>query len=1305
MIRLAKALTVKLWQISLLLVVLTGVLIGIARIVVPGLSAYQGQAVQWAEEALGQPVKISGMAVRWRGFGPQLILQDAALLDTERRAPTLRFSEIQIDFGLLDALVTGTATPRNITIVGAALHVERHPDGTVVVAGLNSTQTDSDETAALILPWRISLLNSELFWDDQLLGIKPLHFHIAKAQFAHDGDRHQVNIDLMLPEDSGKVQLAADITGVLHNPNSWAAQFYIASDHLLLPTLTKEFQPSDYLLQQGTADLKLWGRWQAGGIDQIQGQFGLKDLQLSHSQEQEQEQTNPQLLNVEYLASHFKWQKQSEGWRFDAANIEFQRTNQALQKSNLSIVSQDTHLQLDADTLELADILAVAAILPLPDDISNALNKLQPQALITELRINYEDATDTPKWRASGQLKNLQYLAWNTVPGVKNLSGQIEANPKGGALLLNSELVAIDFNGLFRAPLHLQTVSGLLQWEQLPDSGWRIHSKELIAQNSDLETRTRLLMDIPNAPNQLPFLDLQTDYANGTVSSVHHYLPTGIMNQGVVDWLDRALVSGHLTSGSCVVRGHLSDFPFDNYKGRFEVLFGVEDLVLDYFPGWPRLEEVSTEVRFLDNSFDAWIVDGKLLNSEVQQAHGWISKLSESTPFKLTGEVHGSLHDNLRLLRESPLAEDFAATVSGMRAEGDAEVKIDLAIPLAEINPPPFRIDGQVGFKNSTLHLDGWQLSLTKMQGDLLFNQDGIQAKGIQAQTLNTALHVDMGISPAMSNATRVTAKAHVPTATLANRFSDIGLERLGGATDWMLQLDIPNKVTQSDAAALISAESELIGIAVDLPAPLGKKASEPRHFQLSTKISKQPQQPLQGRYGDILDFSLLLKKNKTDALALQRGELRLGGGQALLPKNEGLRLHARLDKFDITPWLDRAKELDAPASKGKLPFSNIDIAVKQLHKDELTLNDVALKLTQNNQGWNGYVATDIFDGNAVIPTDIKQQSIILNLNKINLTYKTKEDDTPKKPQPIEPEVEPETYLDPHDFPAVSLKSKQLILNGQDLGTVKMDIRKISDGLSLESTVIKPDQLSLILNGQWVKVSNKPESQFEFDLDTNEVGDLLADMDVTQNLQGASAAIKGNLRWPGGPHRINMQNINGVMHTTIGKGAILEVDPGIGRIFGLLNLTALQRRLSLDFSDLYKKGFGFDRMKGSFIFEDGNAHTDKFQIDGPAAKIKITGRTGLVTQDLDQHITVTPQITSSVTLATAIANPAAGAALFLAQNFMGEKLNKITRYEYKVTGTWDDPLFSEKRSTFLAPLGKALSDEEQPDSTVDPDEF
>ena len=183
------------------------------------------------------------------------------------------------------------------------------------------------------------------FGKDLLYNSKPLRFHLSKARLAHDDKRHQIDIDLSLPEDAGEVQLSAEINGTLDNPNTWAAQFYAAGNNLLLPALAKHHQPETHLLQQGTVDFKLWGRWQAGGIDQVLGQLGLQNLQLLHTPETESKA--PKQLNIEQLAGHFKWQKTAQDWRFDMADFTFQRTGRPLQKRNISIVNQDNNLQIE----------------------------------------------------------------------------------------------------------------------------------------------------------------------------------------------------------------------------------------------------------------------------------------------------------------------------------------------------------------------------------------------------------------------------------------------------------------------------------------------------------------------------------------------------------------------------------------------------------------------------------------------------------------------------------------------------------------------------------------------------------------------------------------------------------------------------------------------------------------------------------------------------------------------------------------------------------------------------------------------
>jgi len=413
---------------------------------------------------------------------------------------------------------------------------------------------------------------------------------------------------------------------------------------------------------------------------------------------------------------------------------------------------------------------------------------------------------------------------------------------------------------------------------------------------------------------------------------------------------------------------------------------------------------------------------------------------------------------------------------------------------------------------------------------------------------------------------------------------------------------------------------------------------------------------------------------------------LHLGGTTALLPDN-GLHFHAKLDEFDAAPWLEMLE-----TSSGKSPLlqpTRVDIDIQSLHSDDFELTDVIIKLDQEENNWSGYVASNLFAGDISIPADLEKEAITLRLDQLELNFKPDDELVVEKAEPpLEQHEEQESFLDPRDFPALYLQSDKLLFNGQDLGSVILDVQKIKRGLFLKPTVITSDQLTLTVTAYWQHGGYGPNSNLSLTIDTPAVGDLLAGLNFTQNIQGAAAAIDTQLYWHGGPQQISLGKTNGLISVDIDKGRILEVNPGIGRVFGLLNLTALQRRLSLDFSDLYKEGFSFDRMKGSFQLEQGNAYTKKFQIAGPAAKISVSGRAGLVDRDFDQRVTVTPQVSSSVTLATAIANPIAGAALFVAQNIMGDELNKLTSYQYQITGPWDNPVFSKKKSILLSPLQK-----------------
>jgi uncharacterized protein YhdP len=151
------------------------------------------------------------------------------------------------------------------------------------------------------------------------------------------------------------------------------------------------------------------------------------------------------------------------------------------------------------------------------------------------------------------------------------------------------------------------------------------------------------------------------------------------------------------------------------------------------------------------------------------------------------------------------------------------------------------------------------------------------------------------------------------------------------------------------------------------------------------------------------------------------------------------------------------------------------------------------------------------------------------------------------------------------------------------------------------------------------------------------------------------------------------------------------VQPGVGRLFGLVSVTELPRRLSLDFGDVLGKGFAFDAINGDFRFANGNAITQNLKIRAPAAEITITGRAGLKARDYDQEVLIVPHLGNSLPVVGALAGGPIGAAAGLAvQGILGRGLNQTARKRYKVTGSWDKPIFTpiEKGEPSTSPAGR-----------------
>jgi uncharacterized protein YhdP len=68
------------------------------------------------------------------------------------------------------------------------------------------------------------------------------------------------------------------------------------------------------------------------------------------------------------------------------------------------------------------------------------------------------------------------------------------------------------------------------------------------------------------------------------------------------------------------------------------------------------------------------------------------------------------------------------------------------------------------------------------------------------------------------------------------------------------------------------------------------------------------------------------------------------------------------------------------------------------------------------------------------------------------------------------------------------------------------------------------------------------------------------------------------------------------------------------------------------------------------------------------------GDIDLANEKQNLEVTIVPSITDSIAIGAAIVNPVAGLAALLLGKALNNPIDRIIAFEYRVTGTWTDPV-------------------------------
>jgi uncharacterized protein YhdP len=122
-----------------------------------------------------------------------------------------------------------------------------------------------------------------------------------------------------------------------------------------------------------------------------------------------------------------------------------------------------------------------------------------------------------------------------------------------------------------------------------------------------------------------------------------------------------------------------------------------------------------------------------------------------------------------------------------------------------------------------------------------------------------------------------------------------------------------------------------------------------------------------------------------------------------------------------------------------------------------------------------------------------------------------------------------------------------------------------------------------------------------------------------------------------------------------------------------MSLQALPRRVTLDFSDVFSKGFRFDRIASAAHVESGVLKLKEFRMRGSAADVEMSGEANLAHETQDLKVRILPSLGDSAALGITLVNPVAGVAAAIAQRILKNPLGHIFAFDYSVSGTWSDP--------------------------------
>lgn len=1282
------------------ILIAAGLLFGVLRLAIALVPGNSGRIAAWIERQTELKFEFAEMDARLRRFGPEVVLRDVRVLDRDGRHTMFATREGAVGLDLWSLFRTGELVAGRVQFTGAALTIVRLEDGRIRLLGLRERAADQPPFDLDRLPaGRVEIRDSTVAYRDLAAGRGPWILRDVDLVLERGQDHVDAKGSARLPEILGpRAEFEARLEGPLDTVSGLDARVDVRIATLELPGLT-EFLPA-----QAARPLDGNGRFagmvelRRGRLHQAQVRFELEDVVLQlpprvlpaieavevsapyraagasplsmpivDKQVLERPvRARPAVARYATLAGELRFGREGETWMIQGRDLRVAReprgrlTPASIEATWRGIPATTFELTASASRLDLGEIWPLLlAVAPAGFDRWSALD---PEGEIRKLRMQVvrERAGAEPRFAVNAEVAGLVTQATGRWPGITGMTAAVSGTNGFGRLSLELQDASFDWPRWLRASVGGFDAAGEIDWKR-DGRAWVFRSRAVDVTHPMVRGHCAFeLSFIPGGGS--PHLSLDARVEDADVRLVRQVVPIGRLQPQTIAWLDGAFVAGRVTHGQVTYRGPVRKFPFRNGEGEFVAIADVSDVTLDYFPGFAPLTGAAGTATFRNAGLAATLRSGLVGNLSLTRTEAAIEDL-KAPVIDVDATATGDVGAAFAFLQGSPLGPNLGSQFMQLSGHGPADYAVRLHLPTREPVNRDYLVRARL--HEVTLALPALREPARSVSGDFELHGMEPRARSLEGTFLDGPF--ELGVEPgrtgnSASAAVALRARGRLNGARLPSAIGFPDAIRMTGGTDWGLEGRIERRRIDGRWSTGIEVSSDLQGLAIAAPRPFAKAAAEPRPTSVFLQI-------VQGGVNEVRLASgaargqLEFARGDSGLWELERGIVRFDGKPTVLPARRGLAVAGDWPEFDLGEWL----ALRTPGGRER-PLSDwlgpVDVHLDQARVVGFELRDVNARLQPLPGALQVLLAGPMAEGQVTIPLEgDRRLPIRLDMRHLQLQSAPK------------PEGAAPRETDPRTVSALSLQADELTWQARSFGRVSAELLAEPLGLRLASLESSSPAFTLSGHGSWLAEGPGSVSRLDLEFASTDLSAAARALGYRDAIQAEATRISARLNWLGGPSGDVLSRLDGTLHLEIDNGQLKTVEPGAGRILGLMSVGDLPRRLSLDFRDVTDEGLAFNTVRGDLDVRSGSAYTQNLLLKGAAVDIGVAGRTGLAAQDYEQILVVSGNPSGPLTVAGALAGGPLGAAggLLLSQMFK-DQLQGLTRMYYRVTGPWSAPV-------------------------------